>query len=54
MVGLVSSGGVLCDVLESQKDVLLGNILGELEATLDQLLEEERMALQGAYLCEGG
>lgn len=50
-VSLESSGGLLCELLESQQDQLAAELVRQLEATAADLVEDLKPELVGQVLC---
>ncbi|MGQ9591733.1 MAG: hypothetical protein ACUVYA_15725 [Planctomycetota bacterium] len=50
-VSLESSGGLLCELLESQQDQLAAELVAQLEATAAELVEDLKPELVGQVLC---
>lgn len=50
-VSLESSGGLVCEILESQQDQLAEQLVAQLEATAAELVEDLRPELVGQVLC---
>ncbi len=50
-VSLESSGGLVCEILESQQDQLAEELVAQLEATAAELVEDLKPELVGRVLC---